>query len=289
MQWGSEVRGDGGVSALGGAWTRDARAGEGNPPSSDPFVEYYEQQSASPRAIAQFNNMRSNLLRMLNKTGGSAGVRVADIGCGAGTFGRIWASEGALVRGIDVNAALVRIAQQRARSEGLSIEFATGCATDLPWPDRSFDLVVMPELLEHVADWRRCLEEAVRVLDAGGLLYLSTTNRLCPKQEEFSLPGYSWYPRSIKKRCLERARTDRRHWVQHAEYPALHWFDPYMLARALRELGLEPFDRFQIWHRYSLSTLRRNIGYAADLLSPLRLAGHLMTPSTRMIGRKATV
>lgn len=252
----------------------------------DPFVAYYEQQSSAPRTIAQFENLQNSLLRILGRPGRAEGVRVLDIGCGAGTFSRIWASQGAIVRGIDVNDALVGIAKGRAQSEGMSIEFVVGTAASLPWADRSVDVVVMPELLEHVPKWRCCLEEAARVLDDGGVLYLSTSNRLCPKQDEFSLPMYSWYPEAIKRRCLERARTDRRHWVQHAEFPALHWFDAYQLAAVFRDLGMEPYDRFQIWSRYSPSASRRVIGRVAEALPPVRLIGHVLTSCTRMVGKK---
>jgi 2-polyprenyl-6-hydroxyphenyl methylase/3-demethylubiquinone-9 3-methyltransferase len=252
----------------------------------DPFVDYYEQQSSSPQTIAQFEKLKNSLLRILGRPSGAEGVRVLDIGCGAGTFSRIWASQGAFVRGVDVNDALVEIAKERAQSAGLSIEFVVGTATSLPWADRSVDVVVMPELLEHVSEWRCCLEEAVRVLDEGGVLYLSTSNRLCPKQDEFSLPMYSWYPEVIKRRCLERARTDRRHWVRHAEFPALHWFDAYQLAKVFRDLGMEPYDRFQIWSRYSPSASRRVIGRVAEALPPVRLIGHVLTSYTRMVGKK---
>ena len=254
--------------------------------SDNPFVAYYEEQSASPGALAHFARVRASLLAIFSDQRSSARLRVADVGCGAGTFSRIWAREGAEVKGIDVNASLIQIARQRADAERLCIEFAVGSATELPWSDRDFDIVVMPELLEHVEDWRRCLREGVRVLDAGGLLYLTTTNRLCPKQQEFSLPLYSWYPARLKKQCLDRALTDRRHWVSHAEYPAVHWFSPYQLAEEFVALGLEPLDRFQVFRRFSPSMPKRIAGAIADSLPPLRFLGHVLTPSTVIIGRK---
>jgi 2-polyprenyl-6-hydroxyphenyl methylase/3-demethylubiquinone-9 3-methyltransferase len=257
--------------------------------SQDPFVSYYEKQSESSNTTAQFRAQKDGLLRILGRDGRAVGVRIADIGCGAGTFSRIWAADGAIVSGIDVNPALVEIARRRAKSDGLTIDFRTGSAETLPWPDRSFDLVMMPELLEHVTQWRQCLSQAARVLDSGGLLYLSTTNRLCPKQEEFSLPLYSWYPAWLKDRCLARARTDRRHWVQHAEFPALHWFSPYGLAAELEQLDLLALDRFSIWERHSPSVMKRLLGKVAVSIPPLRFVGHVMSPSTRMIGIKRPI
>ena len=71
------------------------------------------------------------------------------------------------------------------------------------------DVCLLPELLEHVADWQSCLKEAPRVLRSGGLLYLSTTNVLRPRQEEFNLPLYSWYPGPLKRYCERLAMTTR--------------------------------------------------------------------------------
>ena len=252
--------------------------------SDNPFVAYYEEQSASPGALAHFARVRASLLAIFSDQRSSARLRVADVGCGAGTFSRIWAREGAEVKGIDVNASLIQIAQQRADAERLCIEFAVGSATELPWSDRDFDIVVMPELLEHVEDWRRCLREGVRVLDAGGLLYLTTTNRLCPKQQEFSLPLYSWYPARLKKQCLDRALTDRRHWVSHAEYPAVHWFSPYGLSRFLAERGLVSLDRFDLIDLESKGAFARLVVGIVRAVPPLRFLGHMATPSTSLVG-----
>lgn len=47
-------------------------------------------------------------------------------------------------------------------------------AHDLPFAERSFDLVVAVAVLEHVADPQRCVAEFVRVLDRGGFVYAVT-------------------------------------------------------------------------------------------------------------------
>ncbi len=95
---------------------------------------------------------------------------------------------------------------------------------------------MLPELLEHVEDWQTCLNEAVRALRPGGALYLSTTNALNPVQDEFELPFYSWYPGFLKRHYERLAVTTRPELVNHAKYPAVHWFTffglkPYLRAR----------------------------------------------------------
>jgi len=253
--------------------------------SSDPFVEYYEAQSASRETVEHFHRLRDLLLRVLGH-GRGARTLVADIGCGAGTFSRICAEAGCEVHGLDVNPALIEIARQRAGADSNAVEFRVGSADALPWPDSAFDIVVMPELLEHVPNWRACLAQAARILRPGGILYVSTTNRLCPVQQEFDLPAYSWYPGWLKERCLKIAMTTRREWVNHATYPALNWFDPYRLAAEFAKLGLGSLDRFDLLAGYGENPRKRRIGQLATMFRAVRLIGHVLSSGTTMVGRK---
>jgi len=90
------------------------------------------------------------------------GLRVLDVGCGEGTLARQLAGEGAWVTGIDPNAQAI----DKARTGTPDARFETGAAEALPFPDHSFDLVVMLNALHHVpvADMDTALSEARRVL-----------------------------------------------------------------------------------------------------------------------------
>lgn len=254
----------------------------------DPFVEYYKGQSEAPATREHFLRLRDLLLKVHGRGDGSGNApRVADIGCGAGTFSRIWAEAGCVVSGVDVNPKLIEIGRARAVAEGGKLDFQVGSAVSLPWPAAQFDIVALPELLEHVHEWHQCLSEAARVLRPGGILFVSTTNRLCPKQQEFDLPLYSWYPGWLKRRCLRLSTTTRREWVSHALYPAEHWFDPYWLGAELRKLGLVPLDRFDLLAGFAEEGSKKRLaGRIAQLLPPLRFLGHVLTPSTLLVGTK---
>jgi SAM-dependent methyltransferase len=56
--------------------------------------------------------------------------------------------------------------------------FAGAVGEQLPFVDSTFDLVVMDQVIEHVADQKRVLAEALRVLKPGGALYVACPNYL---------------------------------------------------------------------------------------------------------------
>lgn len=257
--------------------------------SREEFFEYYSRESRSPETLARYGSIRDAVLRT-RPTGGvpavDDGLDVADIGCGAGTQCLIWARDGHRVHGLDVNEPLVELARERAREESLEVDFRIGSASELPWNEGSFDVCLVPELLEHVENWEECLDEFCRILRPGGVLFLSTTNTLCPIQQEFNLPLYSWYPAPLKRRYERLARTTRPELVNHATYPAVNWFTFYSLRRALARRGLDARDRFDVMETENKSPAVRFAIGGIRKLPPLRLLAHAATPSTLVVAVK---
>jgi 2-polyprenyl-6-hydroxyphenyl methylase/3-demethylubiquinone-9 3-methyltransferase len=256
--------------------------------SSDPrFLEYYARESQSEETIARFSRIMDRALGLLGQSLSSAkALDVIDIGCGAGTQALMWAKAGHRVRAIDINGPLVAVGQARAGEQNLPVRFVVGSATQLPYETASADVVLLPELLEHVVDWEACLAEAVRVLRGHGLLYLSTSNRLCPRQQEFNLPLYSWYPSLIKHWCERKAVTTHPEWANHARYPAVHWFTYYELRDWLGQKGLSTLDRFDVLSRRPLPPLKRLLTQLVVNVPPIRFLGHMATEGTTVWARK---
>src|SRR5262249_52993072 len=99
------------------------------------------------------------------------GKRVLDIGCGTGYGVAELAHDAALAVGIDPAAE----AFGEARDGRAQLIRASAAA--LPFPPQSFELVTAFEVIEHLSDWPHLLEEARRVLCAGGMFLVSTPNR----------------------------------------------------------------------------------------------------------------
>jgi len=251
------------------------------------FYAYYEKESMSDSTISRFETVMRVVSKLHSEAGGSALCDVADIGCGAGTNSMIWARNGHTVHALDVDAALVGLGKQRAESEGLHIDFRVGTAARLPWDDESMDICLAPELLEHVQDWQSCVHEFCRILKPGGVLYLSTTNKLCPAQQEYYLPLYSWYPEAAKRYFEKLARTKLPIVANYATHPAMHWFSFYQLRDYIADKGFRSLDRFDAMDLAAKGWLTQKIVAAIRLFRPLRFLAHVATPYTVIFAIKA--
>jgi SAM-dependent methyltransferase len=102
---------------------------------------------------------------------GGPGARVLDLGCRTGALTQHYV-EGNDVVGVDVD----RTALERAH-ERIGIETVWADVEDaLPFPDRSFDVVVAGELLEHLSHPESAVREIARVLRPTGRLVGSVPN-----------------------------------------------------------------------------------------------------------------
>lgn len=253
----------------------------------DRFYRYYATASQSPLSMERFASVRETILRIVNQRSPVPRVLdVADIGCGAGTQCMLWAELGHRAHGLDVNEPLLNLGRERADKSGYTVDFRLGSATQLPWPDESMDVCVMLELLEHVEDWETCTLECVRILKRGGVLFLTTSNKLCPVQSEFNLPLYSWYPAFVKRYFEGLAKTTRPQLANFAKYPAVNWFSIYGLRRFLADQGLQSMDRFDLANAKKKSRPKRFVLQYIRRLPFLRLLAHVAIEGTMLLAVK---
>lgn len=128
------------------------------------------QAQAGP---TQFGNLDANL-RFIDDTGVlRPGARILEIGSGTGTLLSRLHGRGFDITGIDVNADLV--AEARRWHGDVPIQQVRG--TSLPFPDRSFDIVMSFDVFEHIPDSDAHLREVRRVLRPGGTYLIQTPNK----------------------------------------------------------------------------------------------------------------
>jgi SAM-dependent methyltransferase len=109
------------------------------------------------------------------------GQRLLDIGCGSGRHtGEAYRLKGITVVGADVNPDDLGAARDRLEFHDRLGEHGGGdwclAAADvrrLPFPDAHFDGVICSEVMEHIPEHYRAVDELVRVLKPAGHLVVS--------------------------------------------------------------------------------------------------------------------
>src|SRR5216117_406598 len=118
-----------------------------------------------------------------------AGTSVLDLGCGFGAYSCVLAGEGWKCVGCDINIDYLRTAALK----GLPV---VGADSALPFLDRSFDTVLIFEVLEHVADVEKLLAEAFRVARKNVLITVPNSENIEVMQEN-DVTYATCFPRTI--------------------------------------------------------------------------------------------
>jgi len=105
------------------------------------------------------------------------GLRVLDIGCGAGILCEPLARLGAAVLGADPAEANIAAARLHAQRGGLTIDYRATTAEALAEAGETFDLVLAMEVVEHVADLTAFVRCCAGMVAPGGLMVTATINR----------------------------------------------------------------------------------------------------------------
>ncbi len=96
--------------------------------------------------------------------------RVLENGCGVGVYLQHLAPTCGSIVGLEYDHA--RACQAHIHAP----EVTNAACEQLPFPSASFDVVLSHEVLEHVTDDRRAVEEMVRVLKPGGVMVVFVPN-----------------------------------------------------------------------------------------------------------------
>jgi len=159
---------------------------------------------------------------LLRRYLGSPPLRVIDVGCGLGSYGRSLLADGYNWMGAEVNdadcAELVRLGLPHRRVDGRTLPFA----------DAAFDSALCLEVLEHVAEPRA---------------FLTEIRRVAPRQLIVSVPncellGYLWDYLATPWHMLEATHTN--------------FFTRWSLGALLREFY--PHVELRLYSRYPLNT-----------------------------------
>jgi len=102
------------------------------------------------------------------------GVRLLDVGCGAGLASEALARAGHDVTGVDASEAAVEAARAHG---GATMDYRVGTAEDVLADGERFAAVTALEIIEHVPDQPGFMRTLAQLVEPGGMVFVSTLNR----------------------------------------------------------------------------------------------------------------
>ena len=134
--------------------------------------EWWEPGSPTFRSLQAITKFRLSLIDRW--FGDVSGKTILDLGCGGGLLSAPLSERGAKMIGVDLSPASVEEARKRSRSDA---QYICADIRTVPLPSRIADHIILGDVLDHVSDYHRVLEETSRLLRPGGLAFMSTINR----------------------------------------------------------------------------------------------------------------
>lgn len=215
------------------------------------FEQHYRDMAAS-RFTSAFTYGRHKVDVVLDRELAKLppGADALDVGCGTGVYVKRFQAQGMRAVGVEPAEGMI----EAARRFDPSLDIRKGIATELPFPDASFDFVSAIEVLRylHREDIRASLREMMRVLKPGGTLFVTMVNR-------YALDGFyvfNWIRQQRKRSSFD------------VENPHCEFFTPSEMNRELRNAG------------------GVDVHAVGRLFAPMRIAYRLSAPMAQQFARR---
>jgi ubiquinone/menaquinone biosynthesis C-methylase UbiE len=127
-----------------------------------PVAKWYA--ALTRKSLGRFKQLALHTANQL-PSGGS----VLEVAPGPGYFAIELAKLGDYkISGLDISKTFVDIARTNAAKAGVHVDFQQGNASNMPFPDESFDFLVCCAAFKNFTEPQRALDEMYRVLKPGG-------------------------------------------------------------------------------------------------------------------------
>ena len=104
------------------------------------------------------------------------GLKVLDVGCGAGRLTKFLKNEGAEVYAADISEKMLKIVEGKLSG----VKTFQAAMDQLPFEDESFDIVTAAFVIVHLETLQKSFEEVYRILKPGGFFVVTNVNQKKP-------------------------------------------------------------------------------------------------------------
>lgn len=145
------------------------------------YVHGYHPDIIAGHSWRTAENSASLLLPYLKNTD-----LLLDVGSGAGTITCDLATKVKKVTALELNDEGMENTRKTAKARHVDLEYVVCNANKMPFPDNTFDVVHVHQVLQHVPDPKSVLQEIKRVLKPGGIVGVT----------ESIAQAFTWFPES---------------------------------------------------------------------------------------------
>ena len=145
------------------------------------------------------------------------GINILDIGCGGGLLSEPLARLGADVVGIDASKKNIHVAKHHLKDSNLNIKYYDTSPENFSY-EKKFDVILNMEIVEHVEDIPKFINQSAKFLNLNGIMFIATLNQTL-KSYLFAIVGAEyilrWLPigthdwnKFVKPEKLEKICND---------------------------------------------------------------------------------
>jgi len=138
----------------------------------DTLQEWQKDYPSDPKITEEVLDDNSSLKKMLQLI--DSGKKVIDFGCATGYFSRLLKNKGCVVTGVEINSEAARLAEKYC--EKVIVADLDYVSVKDILPEQKFDVAVFGDVLEHLRNPWRVLEETKHILTEDGYIVASIPN-----------------------------------------------------------------------------------------------------------------
>lgn len=135
---------------------------------------------------ARYQSQCQHIVELLPRSQSTILPKLLDIGCSLGHFLQVAKRSGFSVQGVELSSESAAY----ARAHGLDV--FCGTLEDAHYPDNSFDVITLWDVLEHVPDPAELLNQIHRLLKPDGILAIQSPN-INSKMREICGSAWNWW------------------------------------------------------------------------------------------------